>query len=101
MNSGDGNRPLSPWAVCARLQQKVSQQKGAQISHDTADLLLRALRAYLANPNRDQIAAIMCMRHNIKREPCQPLCRRCLATAWELKCLMRGEENTFSDEWER
>lgn len=99
--SDERGRPLSPWAVCARLQQKVSQQKAAQISPETADLLLKALRAYLANPKRDQIAAIMCMRHNIKRVPCQPLCRRCLATAWELKCLMRGEEKVFSDEWER
>ncbi|WP_018183965.1 hypothetical protein [Kaistia granuli] len=101
MSSDDTGRPLSPWAICARLQEKVSQQKGARISYDTADLLLRALRAYIANPNRDRIAAIMCMRHNVKREPCRPLCRRCQETAWELKCLMRGEEKVFSDEWER
>jgi len=90
-------RPLSPWAVLSRLEQRVSQQKEVRLTPATAALLLQALRAYLANPRRDEIAAIMCMRHNIKRQPCQPLCRRCRETAWELKCLMRGEINPFGD----
>jgi hypothetical protein len=94
-------RPLSPWAVLSRLEQRVSQQKEVRLTPDTAQLLLQALRAYLANPKRDDIAAIMCMRHHVKRAPCQPLCRRCRETAWELKCLMRGEEKVFSDQWER
>ncbi len=90
-------RPLSPWAILSRLEQRVRQQKEVRLTPETALLLLQALRAYLANPKRDDIAAIMCMRHNIKREPCQPLCRRCRETAWELKCLMRGEEKPFGD----
>lgn len=76
-------RPLSPWAILSRLEQRVRQQKEVRLTPETALLLLQALRAYLANPKRDDIAAIMCMRHNIKREPCQPLCRRCRETAWE------------------
>lgn len=100
--SRDGREiSLSPWAICARLQQRVSLRQGAHITHDTADLLLRALRAYMANPKRDEIAALMCMRFHVKREPCQPLCRRCRETAWELKCLMRGERSAFGEEWER
>lgn len=91
-------RPLSPWAVLSRLEQRVSQQKEVRLRPETALLLLQALRAYLANPKRDDIAAIMCMRHHVKRTPCQPLCRRCRETAWELKCLMRGEPNPFGDE---
>jgi hypothetical protein len=92
------DRPLSPWSVMTKLEQRIRQQKQVQLTPDTARLLLQALRAYLANPKRDRIAAIMCMRHNVKRVPCQPLCRRCQETAWELKCLMRGEINPFADE---
>ncbi|BCP55823.1 hypothetical protein K32_44400 [Kaistia sp. 32K] len=94
-------RPLSPWAVLARLEQKVNRQREVRLTPDTALLLLQALRAYLANPRRDEIAAVICMRQHVKRQPCQPLCRRCRETAWELKCLMMGEEKVFGEEWDR
>jgi hypothetical protein len=91
-------RPLSPWVVLTRLEEKLSQQKVIRLTPDTALLFLQALRAYLANPRRDHIAAVICMRHHIKPEPCQPLCRRCQETAYELKCMMQGEVNPFGDE---
>lgn len=94
-------RPLSPWVVLTRLEEKVGQQKEIRLTPDTALLFLQALRAYLANPRRDRIAAILCMRHQVKREPCRPLCRRCQETAYELKRLMQGEENPFGDGQER
>ncbi|MFI5410596.1 hypothetical protein [Kaistia sp. UC242_56] len=90
-------QPLTPWAIQDRLEKRIRARKEVRLTWETAFVLLEALRAYLANPRRDKIAAIICMRQHVKRAPCPQLCRRCRETAWELKCLFRGEVNPFGD----
>lgn len=94
---GSSRRPLTPWAVIDRLERLVAQQKGARLTWETSFVVLEALRAYVANPRRDELARIICMRTTIKRAPCQPLCQRCLDLGYELKCMMRGEPDVFGD----
>lgn len=90
-------RPLSPWAVIDRLERLVAEKKGARLTWETSFVVLEALRAYVANPKREELARVICMRTHAKREPCEPLCRRCLDLGFELKGLMRGEEDPFGD----
>ncbi|MCX5495798.1 hypothetical protein OSH11_13875 [Kaistia dalseonensis] len=97
---GSERRSLTPWAIRDRLERLVSAKKEVRLHWETAFVLLEALRAYIANPKRDKIAAIICMRQHVARAPCEPLCRRCLETAYELKQLFRGEINPFGDEEE-
>jgi hypothetical protein len=85
-----------------KLQQKVSQASssapGSQTAQPTSSL--RALRAYIAHPNRDRIAAIehvYAAQHQARALP--TALSALLGNRLELKCLMSGEENTFSDEW--
>lgn len=90
-------RSLTPWAIIDRLERLVCRQHGVRLTLETSVVLLEALRAYVANPKRDQQACIICMRWHARREPCDTLCRRCLDLGFELKCIMRGERDPFGD----
>lgn len=52
---------------------------------------------YAAVPKRDRIAAIVCCRVHVRREPCKPLCRRCLETAYEIKMELLAEPDWWGD----
>jgi len=89
--------PLTPWAIIGRLERLVEQKRGARLTWETSFVVLEALRAYVANPKREALARVICMRTNAKRTPCEPLCRRCVDLGYELKCMMRGEPDHFGD----
>lgn len=93
----DPGRHLTPWGIINRLERLVERQRGARLTWETSVVVLEALRAYVANPRRTELARIICMRWHARREPCDPLCRRCLELGHELKCLMRGEPDHFGD----
>ncbi len=89
--------PLTPWALIERLEQRIAARREARLTWETSVVVLEALRAYVANPKRDELARVICMRWHGRREPCNPLCRRCLDLGYELKCMMRGEPDRFGD----
>jgi hypothetical protein len=94
----DERKALTPWALRDRLERRIAAKKGVTLTWETTFVVLEAVRAYIANPKRDRVAAIICVRHNVRNTPCRPLCRRCSDLAWELKCLFRGVPNPFGED---
>ncbi len=88
---------MTPWGLLARFERIVAERRQARLTWETSFVVLQALRAYVANPKRDELARIICMRWHGRREACNPLCRRCLDLGHELKCMMRGEPDPFGD----
>ncbi len=90
-------RSLTPWAILERLERVVAERREARLHWETSFVLVEALRAYVANPKRDEIARIICMRWHSRRQPCAPLCRRCLDLGHALKQKFRGVPDQFGD----
>ncbi|PPE77408.1 hypothetical protein C3941_23725 [Kaistia algarum] len=88
---------MTPWRLRDLIEKRVIKGLGARLTPDTCVVVLRALRAYAAVPKRDRIAAIVCCRAHVRREPCKPLCRRCLETAYEIKLELLAEPDWFGD----
>lgn len=64
---------------------------------ESCKVVLDALRAYVTSPRRDRIATTICCRIHVRRVPCQPLCRRCLETAFEIEQEINGAPDWFDD----
>ncbi len=69
----DERRPLSPWAILDRLERRVAARREVRLTWRRPSLV-EALRAYVANPKRDELARVICMRSRMTRKPCEPLC---------------------------
>lgn len=88
---------MTPWRLKELIERRVAADKGAQLTPETCLVVLRALRAYLATPKRDRIAAIVCCRAHVRPRPCEPLCRGCLETAYEIKMELLAEPDWWGD----
>lgn len=97
MSQIDPPPEITPWEVKKNLEERVAKGRGARLTPDTCLIIVRALRAYLAVPKRDRIAAIVCCRAHVHKVPCKPLCRRCLETAYEIKLELLAEPDWFGD----
>ena len=83
--------PESPYLLLARRIEKSSAGgKGVRLSFEAAIHVAQALRAYQAQPTRDDVARAICTTR-----ACPTLCMTCVSKANAIHRLYGGEDGPF------